>query len=92
MSVFWIDTPAMNSIGKSMGYPFECDCASVAEFAEKLAKDRIVAGNKLITVDDGRGGRMVQRRKPCAITAAGIAHMAEYEKRIWEPDDDAPAG
>lgn len=86
MGVFWINTPVLRSNGSSIGFPFECLATpDVEALTEKLVADVIVSGSQLRTVDDGRGGKLVQSRKPFAITARGIASVTAYDFEVWEP-------
>lgn len=90
MGVFWIETPALNSKGHNIGLVFETAAETIDDLVAVLGDRGIVGGANLITVDDGRGGRLVRRRTPAAITARGIARITPYMWRIWEPED-APA-
>lgn len=88
MGVFWITTPAIGSNGKNYGFIFEHSSETVEELADLLAERQIVGGNRLRTVDDGRGGRLVQARAPTALTPRGIAQIVLYTGgRVWEPDE-----
>ena len=51
----------------------------------------VVAGNRLRTVEDGRGGMLIRSREAYAMGAAGTVAIRDYPHPIWEPED-APAG
>ncbi len=90
MGVFWINTPVLNSQGRAIGVTFEAPpCDSVEALTLLLQEKGIVCGNQLRTVDDGRGGKLVQSRRPMAITIKGIASILPYDFRVWEPEDAA---
>jgi hypothetical protein len=69
---------------------FECAATSVEALAADLAA-AVVAGNRLRTVEDGRGGMLIRSREPYAMGAAGTVAIRDYPHPIWEPED-APAG
>jgi hypothetical protein len=66
---------------------FECDLASTAGIGERLASDGVVCGSKLLTVDDGRGGRMIRERRDFAFGAAGLVFVEPLLKPCWEPEE-----
>lgn len=91
MGVFWLLTPAINAKGQNIGFPWEVPgCDSIDDLTIQLQDKGIVAGRRLDTVDDGRGGKMVRRRFPMALTVRGIASISPPLFRIWEPDEDRP--
>ena len=80
MPVYWVHTSARKESGGHHGFLFEVKAASVAELAEVLKRDGIVAGHKLYTTDDGRGGRLVKERIATAITVEGLASVSELRE------------
>ena len=91
MPVFWVHTSARKESGGHHGFLFEVEAASVVEFTELIKSDGIVAGHKLYTTDDGRGGRLVKERIATAVTMEGLASVEDYGRRVWEPEDDQAA-
>lgn len=66
---------------------FECDIASTAGIEARLATAGVVSGTKLLTVDDGRGGRMIRERRDFAFGAAGLVFVEPLLKPCWEPEE-----
>lgn len=60
---------------------------SLEELTQALVRDHIVAGDRLRTVADGRGGQMIRSREPFALGIAGLANIQPPRCPVWEPEE-----
>lgn len=91
MGVFWIERPGHKPDGSNYALVFEAAAETIDDLVAVLGNKGIVGGAQLILVADGRGGKLVQSRRPTALTASGIARITLHAGgRVWEPED-APA-
>jgi hypothetical protein len=66
---------------------FETQVETVAEIEVRLREHGVMAGCRLRAVDDGRGGKLIQRREEFMIGVAVLISLQPYQRPIWEPEE-----
>ncbi|MER8556117.1 hypothetical protein NKH37_28855 [Mesorhizobium sp. M1217] len=86
--VYWLQM--VNGFGptsRSFAVVFECEHPTIADIERELRHNGVVAGSKLDTIDDGKGGRLIRRRDGFMVGVAGLCTIQTYHKPCWEPDE-----
>lgn len=84
--VYWLQmVSGYGATSKSFVVVFECGLASVEDIQRQLHQQGCVAGSRLETVDDGKGGRLIRKRTGFLLGVAGLVNAQPYHKPCWEP-------
>lgn len=65
---------------------FETALESVEAIHAELSQRGMVLGNRLETIDDGAGGRMIRHREPFVLGVSGLVTLQNMGRPVWEPE------
>jgi hypothetical protein len=83
MSFFWVQTTIQNGSGDYIRMLIESDHRSLKELTESLVADRLIECDRVSTVPDGVGGKVITKRASIAlgIGYVGMAQLSEISPR-----------